>query len=187
MGVEKLKTLWIQSPFGSLEQKAEAHQWLLHNIIFGFSGVWIPFLALALFGHLRTSENFLDGHPIVAAVALSAASMGFFVKETQINLRKSEMPTYVVLMVTMVLGIIVMIALAFGNQFSTTTTAQLNMPVLVCMTVLVVLLAVFLSFRLFTLGVDAVDREKVKQTLEKPITQLTEEAKQSTRVDNVNL
>ena len=106
-------------------------------------------------------------------------------KETQINLRKTETLTYVGLMGTVIVGIIVMIALAFGTEFQ--GTAKLNIPVLAGVTLPVVVLAVILNFRLFMLSLEAVDREKVKQTLEEPIVRLTEEAKQGTSVDNVKL
>lgn len=183
--ITTIKTKWARSPFVAPERKAEAHQWLLHNIFFGFGGVWIPFLALCLFGHLRILQTLFDGHLVMPAVTLSAVSMGFFMKETQINLRKAEMPTYAGLMGTMIVGVIVMIAIAFGNEFP--QAATLSVPVLAGVTGIIVLLAVFLNFRLFMLSLDAVDREKVKQTLEKPVVQLTAEAKQGTSVDNVRL
>lgn len=180
-----IKAKWSQSAFVVPERKPEAQQWLLHNIFFGFGGVWIPFLALCLFGHLRIKSTLCDGHLIMPVVTLSAVSMGFFMKETQINLRKTETLTYVGLMGTVIVGIIVMIALAFGTEFQ--GTAKLNIPVLAGVTLPVVVLAVILNFRLFMLSLEAVDREKVKQTLEEPIVRLTEEAKQGTSVDNVKL
>jgi hypothetical protein len=142
---------------GSFGSRAAA-EWAIHlylahrherevNIVFGFAGVWVPFLALALFGYLRIKEAIADGEFVMFAVTLSAVSLGFFVKEPQINLKKQEMPTYIGLMLAMIVGIITRVALSLGSKFP---QLPLNMTVVIWVTVLIVPLAILLNFRLFT-------------------------------------
>lgn len=175
---------WNNSPFSSPEKRVEVYQWFLHNIIFGFAGVWVPFLALLFFGYWRTQEALLDGEFVMFAVTLSAVSLGFFVKETQINLKKQAMLTYAALMLTMLVGVITRTALAFASKFS---AVQLQMPIVIWVTIALVVLAILLNFRLFTLELAFNNRRAVEEKINEAAKELAAQAKENTRVDNIAL
>ena len=176
---------WKQWPILTLEGRAEVWQWLLHNIILGFAGVWVPCLALRFFGVWRFEEAFLDGDLTMFAVTLSAVSLGFFTKETQISLRKRRMFTYAGLMVTMIVGVITRTAIAFGRAFP---TISMELAVVEIVTIAAVLAALFFNFRLFTAQLtEIITREQVRQAINEPALELAEKAKQHSTVDDVKL
>jgi hypothetical protein len=174
-----------QSPILTLEGRAEAWQWLLHNVILGFAGVWVPCLALRLFGVWRFREAFLNGDLTMFAVTLSAVSLGFFTKESQISLRKRKMFIYAGLMVTMIVGVITRTAIAFSTAFP---AISIEVAAVELVTVVAVLAALFFNFRLFTAQLtEVITREQVRQAINEPALELTEKAKQNTKVDDIKL
>jgi len=179
-----LTNLFAKSPLGSAEKRAEVCQGALHNIIFGFAGVWVPFLALMYFGYFRTREAIMDGECLNFAIILSAVSLGFFVKETQINLRRREMLTYAGLMIAMLVGVITRTALAFASKFQ---GAQIQVNMVCWVTVILVGLAILLNFRLFTLELETMDSSAVKNKLNQPAQTLSTEAKAHSKVDDIKL
>lgn len=179
-----LSEKWQSCPVGTFEKRTEVYQWLLHNIIFGFAGVWIPFLALYFFGYMRIRESLLDGEIVMFAVTLSAVSLGFFVKETQINLRKKETLTYAGLMLIMFIGVIIRTVLAFDAQFPTN---KLELPAICWTTGALVVLAVLLNFRLFTIELDSIDRKTFRDAINKPVQDISDKAKDNNQVDNIRL
>jgi hypothetical protein len=168
-------------------RKSEFYQSLLHNLIFGLAGVWMPFIALAFVGKWRVREVFLDGSLLMFAVTLSAVSLGFFVKETQINLRSREMLTYVGLMMTMTVGILGLTALTFSTSFQAIT---LNMLVVCSVSTIIALLAVILNFRLFMITIEnelPLDRLVVESKLNADAVEIREQAKSENKVGDINL
>lgn len=168
-------------------KKNEFYQWLLHNLIFGLAGVWMPFIALSFAGKWRVKEVFLDGSLLMFAVTLSAVSLGFFMKETQINLRSKEMLTYVGLMITMIIGTVGLTALTFTNSFQ---AIPLNMVVVYPVSSIVAILAVILNFRLFMITVETeapVDRAAVERKINADVLELREQAKSESKVGDIKL
>jgi hypothetical protein len=180
----RLSSIFTNSRFGTPEKRADVYEWFLHNIIYGFAGVWVPFFALFLCGYVRTKEAVEDGELVTFAVTLSAVSLGFFVKETQINLRKREMLTYIGLMLTMMVGVITRVGLALGNKYP---QLPLQMGIITCVTLVIVVLAIILNFRLFTLELDALDRRAVEKTVYQPVVDVMTQAKENAEVDNIKL
>lgn len=182
---EWFKAAWIGSTLGTVEKRARFCEWGLHNVALGFAGVWVPFLALAFFGYLRWRESILDGDLAMFAVTASAVSLGFYVKETQVNLRRTEMLTYAGLMLTMIVGIITRTAIAFANQFP--SAAPLSFTFLVYITCGLVICAIGFNFRLFTLELKTIDRAEVEQRVNAPAVELSGQAASLTQVDGINL
>jgi len=180
-----LKAKWEGSTLGTVEKRARFCEWALHNVVLGFAGVWLPFLALAFFGYFRWRESLLDGDLAMFAVTASAVSLGFFVKETQVNLRKTEMFTYAGLMVTMIVGIVTRTVLAFADQFS--PIAPLQLGFLGTVTCALVVFAIGLNFRLFTLELQSIDRKEVEERINAPTAELSERAASLYKVDGINL
>ncbi|MBV9658018.1 MAG: hypothetical protein JO295_07900 [Verrucomicrobia bacterium] len=118
------------------------------------------------------------------AITLSGVSLGFFVKETQINLKKREMLTYIGLMLTMMIGVITRVGLAFGNKYP---QIPLEMTIVTWVTALIVPVAILLNFRLFTLELESLDHRTVEKALNKPIVEMTAQAKENTEVDDIKL
>ena len=175
---------WKRSSFGTVEKRGDIYEWFLHNIIYGLAGVWVPFLALYLCGYVRTKEALADGEFVMFAITLSGVSLGFFVKETQINLKKREMLTYIGLMLTMMIGVITRVGLAFGNKYP---QIPLEMTIVTWVTALIVPVAILLNFRLFTLELESLDHRTVEKALNKPIVEMTAQAKENTEVDDIKL
>jgi hypothetical protein len=180
----KFTELWNRSPLGTVDKRAEVCQWLLHNIIFGFAGAWVPFLALGFFGHWRKDEALRDGELVMFAVTLSAVSLGFFVKETQTSLRKRAILTYAFLMLVMLVGVITRTALAFASKFDVVT---LHMPMVTWVTIALVTGAAILNFRLFTLELESLDRKTVADRLNAPAMQLSAQAASANQVDGISV
>lgn len=179
------KIPWFGSTLGSIEKRARFCEWGLHNVVFGFAGIWVPFLALAFFGYFRWREALLDGDLVMFAVTASAVSLGFFVKETQVDLRKTEMFTYAGLMITMIAGVITRVVLAFAAQFS--SAASLQVCFLAVVTCVLVICAIGLNFRLFTLELKSIERKDVERKLYAPAAELSEKAASLNRIDGINL
>jgi hypothetical protein len=180
----KLSELWSRTPLGTLDKRVELIQWLFHNIILGFAGAWVPFLALGFYGHWRKEEALRDGELVMFAVTLSAVSLGFFVKETQTSLRKRAILTYAFLMLVMFVGVITRTALAFASKFE---NATLQMPMVTWVTVALVAAAIALNFRLFTLELESLDRNTVEDRLNAPAKQLSAQAASTSRIDGINV
>lgn len=182
---QRFKAAWEKSALGTIEKRARVCEWALHNVVLGFAGVWLPFLAVAFFGYLRWRESILDGDLAMFAVTASAVSLGFFVKESQGDLRKTEMFTYAGLMITMIVGIMTRTALVLSNQFP--STPALKFELVAPVTCVLVLCAVCLNFRLFTLELKSVDRNEVVQRLNAPAVELSKQAANLTKEDGINL
>jgi hypothetical protein len=181
----RFRESWDKSILGTVEKRARFCEWGLHNVVLGFAGVWMPFLALAFFGYLRWRESLLDGDLAMFAVTASAVSLGFFVKETQVSLRKTEMFTYAGLMITMIIGIVTRTALAFADQFS--SAAPLQLGFLGVITCALVLCAIGFNFRLFTLELAVLSREQIRERLSEPVREMAEQARENNEASGVKL
>lgn len=171
-----------------VSRKNEFVQWALHNIIFGLAGVWMPFLVLILFGRLRTKEIFTDGSLLVFTVTLSAVSLGFFIKETRINLRIAHTLTYAILMITMIMSVLGLTALCLAPIFAASTPPlPLNMPCVYTGTVALVFMAVFSNFRLFLTELTVSQIDVIAEKYNAPADKLALEAKAATSADGVRL
>lgn len=179
------KKRWETSILGTVEKRARFCEWALHNVVLGFAGVWVPFLALAFFGFLRWHETLLDGDLAMFAVTASAVSLGFFVKETQVSLRKTQMFTYAGLMITMIVGIVTRTALAFADQFS--SVAPLQLGFLGVVTCGLVVCAIGFNFRLFTLELAVLSREQIRDRLSEPVREMAEQARENNEASGVKL
>lgn len=181
----RLNARWEGSILGTVEKRARFCEWGLHNVVLGFAGVWMPFLALAFFGYFRWRESLLDGDLAMFAVTASAVSLGFFVKETQVSLRKTEMFTYAGLMITMIVGIVTRTALAFADQFS--SAAPLQLGFLGVVTCALVACAIGFNFRLFTLELAVLSREQIRERLGEPVREMAEQARENSEASGVKL
>ena len=183
--LEIIRAKWTNSPFGTLERRSLVYEWLLHNIILGFAPVWVPAFAFLIFKVFSWKNAVLDGEMIMFAVTLSAISLGFFNKETQLRLRKQEMLTYLGLMLVMLLGVIVRTALALAKEFKDQLVLDSHF---VCwMTVALVVMAILLNFRLFTIELNSSSSRGIREVINQPVTQMTAAANQANNVDGIQL
>ena len=177
-----------------MDRRSEFYQWLLHNIIFGLAGVWMPFVVLACFGRWRVREVLTDGSLLMFVVTLSAVSLGFFFKETRISLRRAHTLTYAALMLTMIFGVLVLTALFLAPVIASSNTStitssrvpiQLNLPFIYWSTGILTLLAIISNFRLFLTELSGI--ETVNRRLNSVADSLTQAAGTAQEVDGVSL
>ncbi|WP_138086548.1 hypothetical protein [Phragmitibacter flavus] len=181
---EYCSEVWTNSPLGTFERRVEVYQWGFHNIILGFAGIWVPLLALSFFGLFRKEALILSGDIPMFAVTLSAVSLGFFVKETQLVLRKRAIVTYILLMLTMIVGVIARSMLAL---YPTTPSLQLDMTLVKWVTIALVVIAVFSNFRLFMIQIDSTSPAKIQKEFDKNADQMSEQAKTGNQASGVRV
>lgn len=171
-----------------LTRRSEVYQWILHNIIFGLSGVWMPFVVLRCFGKWRIKEVFTDGSLLIFTVTASAVSLQFFLKETRVNLRKAHTLTYAALMLTMILSVLGVTALLLAPIFAASTPPMLlDMPFIYWGTSALVFLAVFSNFRLFMAELTGAEIPIIAARYNAPADRLTAEANAATSAGDVQL
>lgn len=148
----------------------------------------MPFVVLLCFGKWRVKEVFTDGSLLIFTVTLSAVSLGFFFKETQLSLRKAHTLTYAALMLTMILSVLGLTALFVAPVFAASTPPiPLNMPFIYWVTGVLVVMAVFSNFRLFMAELSGTEIGIIEEKYNAPADRLTAQAKAATTADDVEL
>lgn len=160
---------WLANILGflCLREKSDREallDWFYHNIFLGFSGVWMPLFAVAFFIAIPFEKTFLGGDLVMFAVTLTAVSLGFFVKETQTDLRKRARWTYYGLLTTMILAVVTRTVVAIGDATQKTPDGNF----IKVASVILIVAAILLNYRLFTLELFSRDLEKVEEEINGP-------------------
>ena len=187
---QKFKELLFVSPFVTGERRALVCEWFFHNIVVGFAGVWLPLLALLCLGIFNPKKAILDGEFVVFAVTVSAVSVGYFVKEGSLKTRRSEIITYVGLMSVTLLGVLVRTVLALTGEFG--NVLHPNMHLLAWLTLVLVVAAIVLNFRLFAIQLDLEEKKENPQNPPpgsdaREISAMTDAAKKNSKIEGVQL
>lgn len=170
------------------KRRNEFYQWGLHNLVFGLAGVWMPSVLLLCFGQLRIMDAFINGSILMFSVTSCAISIGFFVKETQVRLRRAYTLTYAGLMVTMFISVLGLTAIITAGAFKNTQPPiTLDMPVIYALSVFAVLSAIVLNFRLFMAEQGGLEPSAIEQRLSQDADTLTNQARRETLASGVHL
>lgn len=167
------------------EHRGEVWEWFFHNIILGLAGFWLPLLFLSFVGKIPWKEGILSGDLAVFAITLSAVSLGFFYRETQVRLRKKQMITYSGLMLVMLVGVAIRTALAASTTFP--DKIPLSFGWVLIATLGLMASAVILSYKLFVLEVTLLNREEIKENINQPFAQMAATANEATKAGDVIL
>lgn len=142
----------FRKPFTTPERRAQVYEWSFHTVVMGFAGVWLPLVALLCFNVFNPKKAVLDGEFVVFAITLSAVSVGYFIKETPLKTRRTEIATYIGLMTVTLLGVILRTVLALAGEFGKQLVP--NSKLIAVLTILLVGLSILLNFRLFAIQLE---------------------------------
>jgi hypothetical protein len=122
------------------------------------------------------------------SVTSCAVSIGFFVKETQVRLRRAYTLTYAGLMVTMFVSVLGLTAIIIASTFKNTQPpVELDMSVIYTLNVITVLAAIGFNFRLFMAEQGGPQPAEINERLNQDADNLTNQARQQTHAAGVQL
>jgi hypothetical protein len=169
-------------------RRNELYQWALHNLVFGLAGFWLPFVLLRFFGKFRAMDAFGNQSLLMFSVTSCAISIGFFVKETQVKLRRAYTLTYAGLMITMLISVLGLTAIIMASAFvNTQPPVTLDMEFICILSVVTVLTAILLNFRLFMVEHNVPQPEAIERHFSQDADNLIEQGNAETTASGVIL
>jgi hypothetical protein len=171
-----------------MNRRNELYQWVLHTLVFGLAGAWMPFVLLRFFGQFRMMDAFTNQSLLMFSVTSCAISIGFFVKETQVRQKRFYALTYAGLMVTMLISVLGLTAIIMAGAFKNTQPpVRLDMDFICTLSVAAVVAAILLNFRLFMAEQGEPHAALIEQRLSQEADRITDQAKKEISASGVQL
>jgi hypothetical protein len=169
-------------------RRNEFYQWALHTLVFGLAGAWMPFVILRFFGQFRILDTFTTQSLMMFSVTSCAISIGFFVRETQVRQKRFYALTYAGLMVTMLISVLGLTAIIMAGAFKhTQPPVMLDMDFICKLSIVAVVAAILLNFRLFMAEQGGPEPSAIERRLSQSADTLTNQARQETHASGVHL